>query len=311
MPAQHGVCLLGFSDFERHALTAHFRLAIKRSPSYTLVAQMEAAQYLVVDADAAGWAGRVERSGRSADTVFVGTKAPADALVRLPRPIDALHVLRELDAAVLMRAARLGSAVAAAGPVAQGAEARRVPQTAPAEASASAPRDPPPDAAGSAAASQLSDLAALFPDRLDAQPQAERESAFDALLVDDSDVALRILAAQLADLGVRARCVSDSDAALAHLARHAYPIVFVDVELGDKSRLDGLRLCRHIKRSATRGAAPLVAMVSAHAAPTDRVRGSLAGCDAYLAKPLVPAELAAVIARHRDLAQVPQRRRRS
>ena len=42
-----------------------------------------------------------------------------------------------------------------------------------------------------------------------------------------------------------------------------------------------------------------------------RVRGSLAGCDAYLAKPLVPAELAAVIARHRDLAQVPQRRRRS
>jgi CheY-like chemotaxis protein len=305
MPAQHGVCLLGFSDFERHALTAHFRLAIKRSPSYTLVAQMEAAQFLVVDADAAGWAGRVERSGRSADTVFVGTKAPADALVRLPRPIDALHVLRELDAAVLMRAARPG---APARPGAQGAEARVVPQSAPAEASASAPRDPQPGA--DAAASQLSDLAALFPDRLDAQPQAERESAFDALLVDDSDVALRVLAAQLADLGVRSRCVSDSDEALAHLARHAYPMVFVDVELGDKSRLDGLRLCRHIKRSATRGAAPLVAMVSAHAAPTDRVRGSLAGCDAYLAKPLVPAELAAVIARHRDLAQVPQRPRR-
>jgi len=27
-------------------------------------------------------------------------------------------------------------------------------------------------------------------------------------------------------------------------------------------------------------------MVSAHASQTDRVRGTLAGCDAYLAKPL-------------------------
>jgi DNA-binding response OmpR family regulator len=36
-------------------------------------------------------------------------------------------------------------------------------------------------------------------------------------------------------------------------------------------------------------------MVSAHATQTDRVRGSLAGCDAYLGKPLVPGELLAVV----------------
>lgn len=320
MPAHHGVCLLGFSDFERHALTAHFRLALKRSPSYTLVAQMEAAQFLVVDADAAGWAGRVARSGRSADTVFVGTQAPADAMVRLPRPIDALHVLRELDAAVLMRAASLaGTAPAPARPTPQPAahpaDARAVAESKRAEPSATESQggDPHAEAAAQAAASQLSDLAALFPDRLEERqpPQTERDSAFDALLVDDSDIALRLLSANLADLGVRSRCVSDSDAALAHLARHAYPIVFVDVELGAQSRLDGLRLCRQIKRAARPGAAPLVAMVSAHASPTDRVRGSLAGCDAYLAKPLVPEELAAVIARHRDLAQKPQRPRRA
>jgi len=29
-----------------------------------------------------------------------------------------------------------------------------------------------------------------------------------------------------------------------------------------------------------------VLMVSAHSSPTDRVRGTFAGCDAYLAKPL-------------------------
>lgn len=318
MPAHHGVCLLGFSDFERHALAAHFRLALKRSPSYTLVAQMEAAQFLVVDADAAGWAGRVARCGRSADTVFVGTQAPADALARLPRPIDALHVLRELDAAVLMRAASaVGSAAALARPVPQAparrADARATPRPGRAEPAATElqQHEAAAAAAEQAAASQLTDLAALFPDRLEARqpPPAERDSGFDALLVDDSDVALRVLAETLADLGVRARCVSDSDAALAHLARHAYPMVFVDVELGGKSRLDGLLLCRQIKRDAQPGATPLVAMVSAHASPTDRVRGSLAGCDAYLAKPLVPEELAALIARHRDLAQAPRRAR--
>jgi len=301
MPAHHGVCLLGFSDFERQALTAHFRLALKRSPSYTLVAQMEAAQFLVVDADASGWAGRVARTGRAADTVFVGTKAPADAMVRLPRPIDALQVLRELDVAVLMRAANSGNT-------------GRTPTSSPVAPSAIEPKGTQqPEAGPLTVPSQLSDLAALFPDRAEKPrpPQAERDSDFDALLVDDSDIALRFLAMKLADLGIRSRCVSDSDAALAHLARHAFPIVFVDVELGDQSRLDGLRLCQQIKRAAQPGAAPLVAMVSAHASQTDRARGSLAGCDAYLAKPLVPEELAAVIARHRNLAKAPHRARRA
>lgn len=318
MPAHHGVCLLGFSDFERQALTAHFRLALKRSPSYALVAQMDAARFLVVDADAAGWAGRVARAGRAADTVFVGSIAPPDAMVRLPRPIDALHVLRELDAAVLTRAASPGSTglASAASTTAQAADrtnARATPASSPAAPPAIERQVAPHAETGALTApSQLSDLVALFPDRAEtpAAPQAARDSHFDALLVDDSDIALRFLATKLAELGIRSRCVSDSDAALAHLARHAFPIVFVDVELGDQSRLDGLRLCQQIKRAAKPGAAPLVAMVSAHTSPTDRVRGSLAGCDAYLAKPLVPEELASVIARHRIRAQVPPRVRR-
>ncbi len=41
-------------------------------------------------------------------------------------------------------------------------------------------------------------------------------------------------------------------------------------------------------------------MVSAHTSATDRVRGHLAGCDAYLGKPLVADELAGVVARLRS-----------
>ena len=59
--------------------------------------------------------------------------------------------------------------------------------------------------------------------------------------------------------------------------------------------MDGLALCRHIKRMPRKARPPVVAMVSAHATQTDRVRGSLAGCDAYLGKPLVADELRAVV----------------
>ena len=90
-------------------------------------------------------------------------------------------------------------------------------------------------------------------------------------------------------LGLRTETAATSQRALELLAQRRYDVVFLDVDLGPHSGLDGLALCQHIKRqpqSAAKPAAPVVVMVSAHAAATDRVRGSFAGCDAYLAKPL-------------------------
>ena len=55
------------------------------------------------------------------------------------------------------------------------------------------------------------------------------------------------------------------------------------------SEVDGLTLCQRIKRQPPRtssSGAPVVVMVSAHTSTTDRVRGSFAGCDVYMAKPL-------------------------
>jgi DNA-binding response OmpR family regulator len=147
--------------------------------------------------------------------------------------------------------------------------------------------------------SQLSELADLFPDRaptaVDA-PKAPAQSArCDALLVDDSEIALRFLEIKLGELGLRSRTATDSDKALEQLGQHDFKYVFLDVELGQSSRMDGLALCRHIKHMRRASRPPVVAMVSAHATQTDRVRGSLAGCDAYLGKPLVPGELLAVV----------------
>jgi two-component system cell cycle response regulator len=297
MSSTHSVCLLGFSDFERRALAMQFGLAGARTPSYTLVATPQQARFLVVDADTRSALQRALDAGRLADTLFVGgTAAPAGALARLKRPIDAMSLLRELDAAVLRVQGPAAATFAAAPP-------KSVVPMPPRVVPLARPRAAAANSAGATAPglldSQLSDLADLFPDRAPENGGAPaapvKEIRCDALLVDDSEIALRFLEIKLGELGLRSRTATDSDKALEQLSQHEFKYVFLDVELGQSSRMDGLTLCRHIKRMRRTGRAPVVAMVSAHATQTDRVRGSLAGCDAYLGKPLVPGELLAVV----------------
>lgn len=281
MPTPHAVCLLGFSAFERDALAAQFRLAFHRQPAYRLVDALEEARFVVVDGDAPGVADAVARAGRSGDAVFIGHRAPAGALAHLARPIDAMSLLRELDTALLL------SLAPARGPSAHGAPAHLAPTD------EHARTEPAALSAGTA----LSALADLFPDRQAAEPMASEP--FDALIVDDSEIACRFLQQRLAQLGVQAQTVTTSQAAMAHLAQHPVRLALLDIELGDASEHDGLSLCQHIKRHVS--PAPVIALVTAHASSTDRVRGSLAGCDAFLAKPLRADELAAVVSRLRRL----------
>ncbi|HEX6721332.1 MAG TPA: response regulator [Burkholderiaceae bacterium] len=304
MPSPHSVCLLGFSDFERRALAMQFGLAGARNPSYTLVATPQEARFLVVDGDAKSAVQRALDAGRLADALFVGAgAAPAGAMARLKRPIDALSLLRELDAAVLrvLGPAALAMAAASLKPVPPSTVAPKAPAQ-PRTLPLARPAAPAADGGGTMPGlldSQLSELADLFPDRAPAgtdEPKATaKEQRCDALLVDDSEIALRFLEIKLGELGLRSRTATDSDTALEQLSQHEFKYVFLDVELGQASRMDGLALCRHIKRMRRSSRPPVVAMVSAHATQTDRVRGSLAGCDAYLGKPLVADELRAVV----------------
>lgn len=125
-------------------------------------------------------------------------------------------------------------------------------------------------------------------------PRAEREArpapTPRVLLVDDSAIAQRFLETRLARWKLDIDRATNSQTAVALLARHSYDIVFLDVELGEQSELDGLTLCQRIKHTPALMSS-MVVMVSAHHSELDRVRGALAGCDAYLAKPLDDAEL--------------------
>jgi CheY-like chemotaxis protein len=121
-----------------------------------------------------------------------------------------------------------------------------------------------------------------------------------ALLVDDSEVALRFLQTRLQRWGLQMDRATHSDRAIELMATEPpYDFVFIDVELGPHSTFDGFALAQHIRRQHRHSPVPpVLVMVSAHASPSHRARGQLAGCDAYLAKPLDEVELQRLLLRH-------------
>ena len=123
-----------------------------------------------------------------------------------------------------------------------------------------------------------------------------------ALLVDDSELALRFLETRLQRRLLDTERATHSGQAIEMLSRQNFDMVFLDVELGPGSELDGLELCQHIKRqprSSGGALPPQVVMVSAHHSELDRARGALAGCDAYLGKPLDEDLLDRLLVQHR------------
>lgn len=128
-----------------------------------------------------------------------------------------------------------------------------------------------------------------------------------ALLVDDSEVALHFLRRELEPYGLVIDMARDSERALDLLTHQPYGLVFLDIDLGPQSRIDGLALCHRIRHQLVHpgGRAPAVVMVSAFHEPVDQVRGTLAGAEAFLAKPLDFGTLDRLMRRHGFARQAP------
>jgi CheY-like chemotaxis protein len=291
MPTAYRVALLGFSEFERTTLASYFRLATHRTPSYEQVPMLTDSDFIVADADHAPSVQLVVATERMAEAVFIGAQAPLGCTAWMTRPIDALHVMRELDAMVA-----LGAASAAAASGERPGSPRRATTVI-----------QPPWRVRPVAVAQVPEAPPLVPARPVAPPsQARPPPQPSALLVDDSEIALRFLESRLQRWGLRIDRASGSGKAIELLAQRSYDFVFLDLELGIGSDLDGMALCQHIKRHPHAGergphagppAITSVIIVSAHHTELDRVRGALAGCDAFLGKPLDEIELQRLLLR--------------
>jgi two-component system, cell cycle response regulator len=65
--------------------------------------------------------------------------------------------------------------------------------------------------------------------------------------------------------------------------------------------LDGYQTCRAIKSNkARRGPPPVVVMLTSRGGTIDKIRGTMAGCDAYMTKPLNEKQLTAVLTKFDD-----------
>jgi twitching motility two-component system response regulator PilG len=111
------------------------------------------------------------------------------------------------------------------------------------------------------------------------------------LVVDDSPTVRKHLELTLRQRGIEARLVESGEQALAEVARRPFDLVLLDVELPGA---DGYQICKAIRRAALGRDLPVV-MLTSRSSPFDRIRGSLAGCDAYLVKPVDPANFHRVL----------------
>jgi CheY-like chemotaxis protein len=115
--------------------------------------------------------------------------------------------------------------------------------------------------------------------QLAAAPRVER---LRALVVDDSPTVRLQLAKIVERIGLRCDAMESAEVALVSLASNRYNVIFVDVVMPD---MDGYKLTREIKRDPRHKGTPVIILTS-KSSPFDRARGSLAGCDTYLTKPV-------------------------
>ena len=93
-------------------------------------------------------------------------------------------------------------------------------------------------------------------------------------------------------LGGRATISMDGEAAVQHALDHPPALILLDLMLPG---LSGWEVARRLRQNPDTQNTPIIA-VSALARPQERASAFHAGCDAYVAKPFTPDDLARVVA---------------
>ncbi len=105
------------------------------------------------------------------------------------------------------------------------------------------------------------------------------------LIVDDSPTILKQLEIVIRGMGLEPHCVASGEEALYAIERHPFDLILLDVVLPGT---DGYQVCKTIKKNPRTSKVPVV-MLTSKSSPFDKIRGTFAGCDNYLTKPLAQA----------------------
>jgi two-component system sensor histidine kinase/response regulator len=127
-----------------------------------------------------------------------------------------------------------------------------------------------------------------------AAPAAAAVAGQTVLVVEDNAVNQRVIEAMLAKRGFAVECAGNGRTGLERIAEHEYALVFMDCQMPE---MDGYEATAALRERENAGERLTIVAMTAHAMKGDRERCLAAGMDDYLAKPLRPEELDAVLER--------------
>jgi two-component system, cell cycle response regulator len=129
-----------------------------------------------------------------------------------------------------------------------------------------------------------------------AKPALPEPPAFNplVLVVDDSPTVRKQVELVLAGLEAQVLSVASGEGALDMLKQQRFDLVLLDVVLPGA---DGYSVCRTIKRDPQMRMTPVV-MLTSKSSPFDKIRGTLAGCENYLTKPVTKDDFERTVLRY-------------
>jgi CheY-like chemotaxis protein/HPt (histidine-containing phosphotransfer) domain-containing protein len=114
------------------------------------------------------------------------------------------------------------------------------------------------------------------------------------LVVEDSLINQKLAVGILRKFGYASDVANDGAHAIELLRTKRYDFIFMDLQM---PVMDGLAATRHITAMLPPNARPRIIAMTANALPGDRERCLAAGMDDYIAKPILPAAVQALIER--------------
>ncbi len=271
---QYLVDVIGFNDVERSMLSSIFALAARRDPGFAQFepgTQGRQPDVYLVDADDRNAFNefRALHKRTALPTVLVGAEAHGTRHAVLPRPLQWARLLQALEDAL------------------PGADETLPPLAQSQSLSGATPKHALPGASTFSRSNA--------PRALAESPAANKRALGDTVLVVDDNATVRaFMQAKLAPFGFDVDFAETGEEAIGLSGSREYTCVFLDVVLPG---IDGYQVCKLIKSNKQAIRKTAVVMLTSRSSPFDKLRGSIAGCDEYLTKPLDEDRLLEVIAK--------------
>lgn len=270
---QYLVDVIGFNPVERSMLASIFALAARRDPGFVQYDPASTvsgtADIYLVDADNPEALNEFKTLSKRSNlpAVMVGAAGENLGFPMLPRPLQWARLLQALE-----------DTVSASGGTGKRDEDGTLPLGTRALTATTAGRSHP----GTSSPPPLDDAA------------AKKRALGDTVLVVDDNASVRMfMKAKLAPFNFEVDFAETGEEAVGLTGSREYTCVFLDVVLPG---IDGYQVCKMIKANKQAMKKTAVVMLTSRSSPFDKLRGSLAGCDEYLTKPLDEDRLLEVIA---------------